>query len=206
MANTVNQVTVLTALNNLMGRRVLPGGNQDDLKRYCQYAFDYAWRYYKWGFSLANASVVDDGSGNFYLPDDFDIDGYRFIQGGVTEVTIEEIASSNASNQVAIVYDAAAGKYKTSPGVALTLTYQVTPPTLVDNVDVPFPSAMTIAIGASIYAKQAENPTRADISQEWDEFHSELDRHVSRSFNNTPRRQIRNYHDKMGSYTGYTGA
>ena len=97
MANTVNQITVLTALNNLMGRRVLPGGTQDDLKRYCQYAFDYAWRYYKWGFSLQKATLVDDGNGNVYLPADFDLEGYRKFESG-TEITLEESMNNTGSS------------------------------------------------------------------------------------------------------------
>lgn len=205
MAKTVNQITVLTALNNLMGRRVLPGGTQDDLKRYCQYAFDYAWRYYKWGFSLATADLVADENGEVYLPANFDIDGYRKFSSG-TEIAVDESLSSSGSSSFAIVYDMDKGLYKTKPANPGSLVYQVEPPTLTDSKDVPFPSAMTIAIGASIYAKQAENPTRADISQEWDEFHAELDRHVARSYNNTPRRTARNRQDVMGTHTGATGA
>lgn len=204
MPATVNQVTVLTALNNLMGRRVLPGGTQDDLKRYCQYAFDYAWRYYRWSWSLKTATLVDDGNGNVYMPEDFDLDGYRrFV--GATELQAGE--TSTASSTFILEYDMTANRYKMVPASAgVTVTYQVEPPTLTEGTNVPFPSAMTIAIGAAIYAKQAENPTRADVTQEWDEFHAELDRHVARSGNNQQRRRPVTYQDVNGTYTGDVGA
>ena len=63
---------------------------------------------------------------------------------------------------------------------------------------------MTIGIGASIYAKQGENPTRADISQEWDEFHKELNRHVGRVSKNVRRSLNVNLQDDYGTYTGDT--
>lgn len=203
MATKINQVDVMAALNNLMGRRVLPGGTQDDLVRYAQAAFDYAWRYYKWTFSLKTASIVDDGSGNVYMPVDFDIEGYRkFI--GATEATLDEVTTSTGST-VAIIWDYTANRYKVTPATPVTVVYQIEPPTLTDSSYVPFPSAMVVAIGATIFAKQGENPTRADISQEWDEFHSELDRLVARAEANRPRQKARNYHDKMGTFTGDVG-
>lgn len=205
--NLINQVDVLTALNNLMGRRTLPGGEQDDLKRYCQFAFDYAWRYYKWGFSLRTATLVDDGNGVFYLPADFDLEGHRqFVS--LTEVPLFEILTSTSASVVAVEYDPDENRYFLNPGSAARLVYQRTPPTLgTDEAgSAPFPSAMTVGMGAAIYAKQAENPTRADISQEWDEFHAELDRHVARSNNTAPRSRARNFHDRAGTFTGDVGA
>lgn len=203
--NIINQVDVLKALNNLMGRRVLPGGEDADLKRYCQTAFDYSWRYYKWSFSMTSATLVDD-DGDFFLPTDFDLDGYRkFI--GLTEVTGEEILTSTSSTVVALEWDVDAKRYKLNPGSAAQLIYQRTPPTLGTDTagSHPFPSAMTVAMGASIYAKSAENPTRADVQQEWDMFHAELDRHAGRADATKPRSRARNFHDKMGTFPGDVG-
>lgn len=205
--NTINLVDVLTALNNLMGRRTLPGGEQDDLKRYCQMAFDYAWRYYKWSFSLKTAVLTED-SGEVWMPEDFDFDGWRKADG-LTELSLEEQVSSTSSSTFALEYDFTENRYKTNPAaIEMTITYQVTPPTLGTDEDgaVPFPSAMTVAMGAAIYAKQAENPTRADIQQEWDEFHHELDRHAGRADNNRPRSRVRNFHDRAGTFPGDVGA
>lgn len=207
MAETINQIDVLTALNNLMGRRELPGGIQDDLKRYCQYAFDYSWRYYRWTFSMKIAPVVPAGDGNSYMPDDFDLDGYRKVIGSATEITLEQYASSTSTTgQFALQWNATLEKYQVLGETNFSVYYQVVPPTLGDGstpaLRAPFPSAMTVAIGAAIYAKQAENPTRADIKQEWEEFHQELDRHVGRSERNIPHARAQTAYSRSGVNVG----
>ena len=201
MAATINQQDVMNSLNNLMGHRVSPGGTDDDWKRFVQEAFKYSWRYYKWTFSLKKADVADDG----LLPEDFDHEGWRTFDG-VTEVSLEDTMTGNSGS--AITWDATTGRYKLEPAVACTVTYQYEPPTLGTDASgsAPFPSAQVVAIGATVYAKQAENPTRADIQQEWDTFHSELDRLVGRA--DTTRaatRTPRNRHDVTGTYTGQVG-
>lgn len=195
----INLQTVLNSLHNLMGKRIAPSGTDEDLKRYIQASFDYCWRYYKWDFALKSATV-DEGDG--LLPEDFDYDGYRSFSD-VTEVSLEDsIATGNTGS--AISWDSAQSRYVLSPMAGGSLVYQMAPPTLTTDTDVPFPSAQVVALGATIYAKMAENPTRADIQQEWDLFHSELDRLVGRANNNRVRRPT-NYHDRAGSYTGYVG-
>lgn len=184
MANTINQVQVMNSLHNLMGHRVSPGGTDEDLKRYIQASFDYAWRYYKWRWTMKTVTTASDG----VLPDDFDLDGYYSL-----------------ADTYGVTWNQTTGKLVLDPASAVTLTYQMAPPTLTPDKNVPFPSAQVIALGATIYAKQAENPTRADVQQEWDMFHSELDRLVGRAYANQPRRP-RNYHDMMGTYTGDVGA
>lgn len=183
MANLINQVTVLTALHNLMGHRVSPGGTDADLKRYVQASFDYCWRYYKWRWAMKTATTLADG----VLPLDFDLDGYYSV-----------------ADTYGITWDNAAQKLLLSPIAAVTVTYQPTPPILTESTYAPFPSAQIVALGASIYAKQAENPTRADVQQEWDMFHNELDRLVGRADANTSRRP-RTYLSERGTFTGDVG-
>lgn len=201
MATVINQVDVMNSLHNLMGHRVNPGGTDDDYKRYIQDSFNYCWRYYRWGFSLKKATVAADG----ILPDDFDYEGYRAFDG-VTEVSLEDTLSTSNTGS-AIIWDDTLSKYKLDPAVACTVVYQYTPPTLGTDADgsAPFPSALAVAVGATVLAKRAENPTRADVQQEWDEWHSRLDRLVARSDNAKPR-SPRSYHDKMGTYVGNVGA
>lgn len=179
----INQVTVMTALHNLMGHRNAPGGTDEDLKRYVQTSFDYCWRYYRWRWSLKTGSTIADG----IVPTDFDLDGYY---------------STADTNDV--IWDTTISKLRFEPAVAVTdFTYQIAPPTLGEDAagSAPFPSAQVVALGAVIYAKMAENPTRADVKQEWDMFHNELDRLVGRASNNTPRRPV-NFHDAAGTFTG----
>lgn len=183
----INQSDVLNILHNLMGHRVAPGGTDDDLKRFIQESFAYCWRYYRWSWTLKNATTLVDG----VLPEDFDLDGYSDID----------------NTSYAIEWDSATNRLVLNPTGILTFNYQIAPPILGVDADgyAPFPSARVVALGAFVYAKKAENPTRADVQQEWDMFHSELDRLVGRAFNNTPRRP-RNYHDLMGTHTGDVGA
>lgn len=186
MAQVINLVNVMNSLHNLMGHRVNPGGTDDDLKRFAQESFNYCWRYYRWNFSLKTGTSDVDG----YLPTDFDPSGYYSI-----------------ADTYGVVWDASQAKFKFDPVVETEFTYQTAPPTLGEDAagSAPFPSAQVVALGATVYAKQAENPTRADIQQEWDLFHSELDRLVGRAYANTPRRP-QNYHDRTGTYTGDVGA
>lgn len=200
MANTINQVDVMNVLHNLMGHRINPGGTDEDLKRFVQEGFNYCWRYYRWTFALKTATIAADG----ILPEDFDLDGWRKFDG-VTEVGIEDtIATGNTSS--AIVYDSATDRYILSPTAACTLAYQITPPTLgTDSAgSAPFPSALVVAEAAVVHSKQAENPTRADISQEWDLLHSHLDRLVGRADNNKPRRPT-HFLDRAGTFVGDVG-
>lgn len=190
---------VLIRLNNLMGRKNLPAGETDNLERYCQDAFDYAWRYYPWTFSKKRATVAPNNQGISYLPDDFDLEGWRSIDG-VSEVQL----GSGSSTTVSFEFDQNKGLYKAVGANKFTMTYQTEPPALTSNKKVPFPSAMAVAIGALIYAKEADNPAHADVSQEWDQFHVELDRLVGLAQRNTPRR-ISAYQDVMGTYTGDVG-
>lgn len=184
MATTINQQTVLNSLHNLMGHRVAPGGTDEDLKRYVQESFDYAWRYYRWKWSLKTVTTAVDG----ILPVDFDLDGYYDV-----------------ADTYNVTWDQTTGRLLLDPIGAVTLTYQITPPTLDPETNVPFPSAQVIAEGAVIYAKLGENPTRADVSQEWDMFHANLDRLVGRADRNTPRRPV-HYLDVAGTFVGDVGA
>lgn len=211
MSNLINQIDVLKAYNNLMGRRTLPGGVTEDMKNYCQNAFNYAWRYYKWKFSLRRATI--DLVSSPYMPDDFDIDGYMEVANAYdqpwTFVPIDKYDSYGQTGRYfTLEYDATLNKYKfvtafTAPTV--NVIYQTTPPTLTENTSVPFPSAMTVALGAVIWGKRGENPRSADVTRDWDQFHAELDRHVARSYNGAGSSNRGTRQDVAGTYTGDVG-
>lgn len=186
MSAVINQQQVLNALHNLMGHRVNPGGTDDDYKRYIQDSFDYCWRYYKWRWTTKTITTNDDG----LLPDDFDPLGFYSV-----------------ADTYGVTWDAEASQYVLDPAGAVELTYQTIPPTLGSDKagSAPFPSAMVVAIGATVLAKQGANPTRADIQQEWDMWHSRLDRLVGQAESNV-RRRPQSYHDRMGTYVGNVGA
>lgn len=183
MANTINQDDVMNALHNLMGHRVNPGGTDEDYQRYIQDSFDYCWRYYKWRWTTKVVTTAADG----LLPDDFDPLGY-YSDADTYDVT----------------WDYTESKYVLDPAEAVEITYQIIPPTIGETA-LPFPSAMVVAIGCTVLAKQADNPTRADIQQEWDMWHSRLDRLVGQAESNVVRRPT-NYHDVAGTFPGDVGA
>lgn len=212
MPTTISMTNALLALARMMGKRTLPQGQKADWQSYVQTAFEYAWRYYKWSWSLKSVSLTADGSGQFHMPDDFDLDGYRYAEpnanGQVMELPYSEwLSGGQYANTFALEWDDVQERYNVHLGTqaagGIVVTYQKAPPTLGEGT-IPFPSSMTIGIGASIYAKQAENPTRADITQEWDEFHKELDRHVAHAERNKPKQQSVNLQDYYGTYTGDT--
>lgn len=212
----IDMTAVLTALSRLMGKRSLPQGDNSDWESYVQTAFDYAWRYYEWSFSLdvATIDLVNDP----YMPADFDLDGFRQVVNAsgdnVVELNLADYYKMPTGLQnFALKYDRTLNRYEvltTSGASSLQMIYQVAPPDLSEKdaesnyITHPFPSAETVAIGAAIYAKQGENPQTADIAQEWDEFHVELDRHVGRATRSTPRSTNLNLQDAYGTYTGDT--
>ena len=201
----INQNDVLNVLHNQLGHRVNPGGTDDDLKRYVQEAFNYAWRYHKWSFSLKTDTIDVDG----LCPTDMDYEGYREFDG-LTEVDLADTVSSSSSTSIALSFDTGTGRYKINPVQAATITYQYEPPTLGSGATIatgaaPFPSALIIAEGALIFAKKGENPTRADVQQEWDIFENELKKLAGRS-SNALRRRPTHYLDAAGSYVGNVGS
>lgn len=186
MSYLINQVDVMNRLHNMMGHRVNPGGTDDDLKRWVQDGFDYCWRYHKWGWAMKTATTVADG----ILPTDFDLDGFYSV-----------------ADTYPVTWDSSIGKLRFTPAAAVAnFTYQMAPPTLGTDAagSAPFPSARVVAVAASIYAKMSDNPTRADISQEWDLLHSELDRLAGRSYSNKPRTPT-SFHDRAGTFVGDVG-
>lgn len=201
MATMIKQTDVMQALENLSGYRTSPGGTSEDFKRYIQASFNYCWRYYKWNFSLKTADVAIDG----LLPTDMDFEGYREFSG-VTEVDLIDTLGTTSAGS-AVVWDADLKRYKLSPAVEATIVYQYEPPLIGSDPDIeaPFPDAMAVAIGCTVFSKKGANPTRADVQQEWDEFHAFLDRLTGKAEKSRPH-SPRNYHDKTGSFTGYVGS
>lgn len=210
----IDETACLTALSRMMGKRSLPQGDLSDWQSYVQTAFDYAWRYYKWDWSLRYATVTFATDSR--LPADFDIGGYREVipsqAGDIAEVSMLDYGRlPSGLRAFTLQFDPTTNRYTvlTNSGwTSMNFVYQVAPPNLLNKdtngayIPVPFPSAMTIGIGASIYAKQGENPTQADVKQEWDQFHHELNRHVGRVSANVRRNLNLNLQDAYGTFTG----
>ena len=156
MQTTINKTKVLTSLARMMGKRMLPQGVTDDWVEYIQTAFNYSWRYYKWGWSMRMASLDMTNPNLILLPGDFDIDGYIEAvpnsNGDVTYMNHSDFMTvGKYGNAFTVIYDPIQEKYRAIAGSgvsSLDIIYQVAPPELSD-LDVPFPSSLTIAIGLS---------------------------------------------------------
>lgn len=197
----ITKAEIMEASANLLGKTSLPNGELKDWSRFAQASLDYCWRYHLWQWSLKRGSLVDK-DGNVLMPEDFDYSGFRQIDG-VTEASIFD-----GGNSFYLQFHEGQGRYEAINGTAGTaLVYQVQPPQLDDTVKVPFPSAITIAIGMTVYAKQGENPNKANVQQEWDSFHVELDKLVSLEVKNSPRPQGKSVNRQtrqstVGEFTG----
>lgn len=176
---------ILNAIANLLGKTSLPNGELSDWERFAQASLDYCWRYHTWEWVLKKGELVDkDSAGKSYLPNDADYYGFLRVNGA----QLSSIIDAGASSQY-LQFDTSVNRYEVVNGIiGDPIVYGVEPPELTAEAQIPFPSAITVAIGATVLAKQGENPTKADITQEWDSFHVELDKHVASHEKNMPRR------------------
>lgn len=185
----IKKEDIMQSLANLLGKTSIPNGDLSDWERFAQASLDYCWRYHTWLWTLRKENTVADADNPdtvILMPQD--IDYYGFVQ--VDGTTLQDILDTG--NNPYLQFNTSRGRYQIVGGTAdIPVTYAVEPPELTDDVEIPFPSAVTIAIGATVLAKQGENPDKADISQEWDSFHVELDKHVANQQRNAPVRQGR---------------
>lgn len=192
----ITKKDIMDAGANLLGKYGgTVSGEVSDWERFAQAGLNYCWRYHQWLWTLKRGTteLVD---GKYYLPTDIDYSGYRQLDG-ITEVNILD-----GGTGAYLQYDETKERYQLVNGDVVALLYQVEPPTLTDIVRIPFPSALTVAMAMMIYAKNSENPDRADISQEWDIVHAELDKLVALEEKNKPKRRARTRQEVYGTYTG----
>lgn len=201
----ISKKELMDVTANLLGKTSLPGGNVEDWERFVQHSVDYAWRYHTWMWTLKRG-VTELANGNkILMPEDFDYSSYRRFDGQ------EEQSILDAGSGIYLQFDNASGRYEVINGEdGVEVVYQVAPPSIDDGVY--FPSAITLGIGASVIAKQGENPNKADISQEWDSFHVELDKHAAVHDKSSPRQRtsLRSVdrptrHSSLGTFTGKAG-
>lgn len=200
----IKKEDIMESLANLLGKTSIPNGDLSDWERFAQASLDYCWRYHTWLWTLRRAQLIND-SGVTVMPADADYYGFVEISG----TTLQDILDTGTNPY--LQFNTSRGKYEVVGGaVGTNVVYAVEPPELTDDVEIPFPSAVTIAIGATVLAKQGENPDKADISQEWDSFHVELDKHVANQQRNAPVRAGRSVNrqtkaSSMGEYPGKVG-
>ena len=178
----ISKEELMTVTANLLGKTSLPGGDVGDWERFVQHSVDYSWRYHTWLWTLKRGVTELTNGNKVLMPEDFDFSSYRAFEGQQEESPLD------LGSGFYLQLDHESGRYEVINGSEdMAVVYQVKPPEI--SAGVYFPSAVTLAIGASVIAKQGENPNKADISQEWDSFHVELDKHAAVHDKSAPRQR-----------------
>lgn len=192
-----------------LGLGTFPSGNQQGYDASLQSGLDFCWRYTDWDFTIKrDVQVVQQGD-KFYMPEDFDILGWRKFKG-LTEYNTKDAVDFEEEHHIDIdgvylEFDKDNNRFQIKGKVlpTTTVSYQVVPPKVQTDL-IYFPTSQPIIITAAIYQKMKEHPNSADIRQEWnmvDTLLAELASHANR---NTPLHKPRDRYEMFGTYTGDT--
>ena len=202
------------AIAQLSGRRVIPSGSLDNWDINIQWAFDHAWRYYKWSWTVAT-DTLQAGSDNIaYLPKNFDYGSWTKIAGmekfeiDDVDVTTDPLDGVSDNSKYIILFDDEEDQYYVKGNVdGKNLFYQKQPPKIDfsdESNPIKFVSSMVLGMGAVINIKKGDNPNRYSASPDWDAFHVELDLLVSEQNRNRGGRLGRNLYEINNWRTGAT--
>lgn len=198
--------TLRAGVAEYMGTATMPLGNQAAYDKSIKAGLDYCWRYSTWAFSIKRDILLDvvtvSGTTKYYMPNNFDILGWRDL--GVEEYATTDGRSAVASSgAVFFQYDDGVGKFEVIGGNAtMKVNYQVKPPEI--NTVVTFPALDPLYMAGAIYAKQKDMPNSADVTQMWDILHKQLDQLSGQAYFNTPHHKPKNRYEKFGVNFGDT--
>lgn len=191
-----------------MGTASMPLGNQAAYDKSIKAGLDYVWRYTTWSFTVKRDRPLVAGTagnaGKFYMPNDFDILGWRDL--GVEEYSTTDGDTFDTSRGhpvrgVYLVYDDGQARFQVVGGTAnMRVAYQTKPPEI--NTVITFPSLDPLYIAGAIFQKQKDNPNSADTTQLWDLLHQKLDQLSGQAYFNTPHHRPRNRYEKFNTYVG----
>lgn len=197
---TANIETLRQGVAEYMGTATMPLGNQKAYDKSIKAGIDYCWRYSTWAFAVKRDKALDvvgtGATAKYYMPNDFDILGWRDL--GVEEYSTTD---GDTTGGVYLLYDDGAAKFRVVGGTAnMKVAYQVKPPEL--NTVMMFPSLDPLYQAGAIYAKQKDMPNSAEVTQMWDILHTQLDQLSGQAYFNTPHHKPRNRYEKFGTYVG----
>lgn len=190
--------TLRQGVAEYMGTATMPLGNQKAYDNSIKAGIDYCWRYATWAFAVKRDKALDvvGSPAKYYMPNDFDILGWRDL--GVEEYSTTD---GNVTGGVYLLYDDGVAKFQVVGGTAsMKVSYQVKPPEL--NAVMMFPALDPLYMAGSIYAKQKDMPNSAEVTQMWDILHTQLDQLSGQAYFNTPHHKPRNRYEKFGTYVG----
>lgn len=204
---------LLTTLAYLMGERSVIAANSTSRTDFIQKTLEEAYSEHPWRFATANATLAIS-NGIATLPTNFDI-GHQmyasYFTDSVTELDLDQIDPAdkeqvNDGDRKFWLTAQSDGSFllNTKDSISSAVVrYQKLPPTLdsAGTVGTPYPSAMTIALGARRYVKLGQNPD-ADISQDQKLFEKMLKKDVSGDRLPSPAKNRRTRQQMRGTSTG----
>lgn len=195
-------------VSQYLGLGTFPAGNAEGYDASIQSGMDYCWRFTDWPFTIKRDVVLhQDDEGDFYMPEDFDILGWRQFKG------IEEYNTKDATEFEELTHQDIEGVYlefnkdnnrfavKGHISDGATVSYQVCPPKVQTDLIV-FPTSQPIIVVASIFQKMKDNPNSADVRQEWNMADMLLAQLASKSNRNTPLHRPRTRYEAYNTYPG----
>lgn len=209
--SSISQNDVLLRMSYLLGEQSIPTTGIEDRKQFINDALGRIYRSYNFNELQAIATVTVT-AGAATLPSDIgespSLDVRVINAGSDNDYVYEQIAYEDQDKYVDGDYKywltGSAGSYtlntKDSQGT-LIVRYMQDSPAINASVSTTFPSAMTIARGALVYFRLAENPD-ADTSQDEAFFQRELQEVIARQNRNRPIRRSKSIMELNNHFTG----
>lgn len=195
---TANIETLRAGVAEYMGTATMPLGNQAAYDKSIKAGIDYCWRYATWTHSIKRNVALTLISGNYYMPNDFDILGWRDLgveEYSTTDGDTPDTDAGRTVRGVYLVYDDGNSRFKVVGGTAdMRVAYQVKPPEI--NGVITFPALDPLYQAGAIYQKQKDMPNSAEVTQMWDILHTSLDQLAGQAYFNTPHHKPKNRYEQ----------
>ena len=207
----ITQTDVLLRMSYLLGEQTIPTTGIEDRKQFINDALERIYRSYNFNEAHAVATVTVT-AGQATLPSDIgetpSMDVRVINAGSNNDYIYEQIPYEDQDTYVDGDYrywlSGSAGNYTLNTKdsqTPLIVRYMQESPAINATISTTFPSAMTIARGALVYYRLAENPD-ADTSQDEAFFQKELQEVVARQNRNRPTKRAKSIMELNNHYTG----
>lgn len=207
-----SQNAILTTLAYLLGERTVNTTTSAPRADFIQETLEEAYSAYPWRFARTNATLTIS-NGIATLPTNYDDNNVAqaWFDNG-TKVKLDPVDPDDqdqlADGDRAVWIESIDGdRYKLvtkdSDVSTVVFRYQQQAPTLdtAGTVTTPYPSKMTIALGARRFVKLGQNPD-ADISQDEKIFQNRLSSDIAGHQVPAPRKRRKTAHTQSGRATG----
>lgn len=206
--NTFTIDSLRQGVAQYLGLGTFPSGNTQGYDASLQSGMEYCWRFTDWVFTIKrDYELTPNAQGKFYMPENFDIIGWRKFKG-VEEYNTKDASEFEEENHIPvdgvyIEFDTDNNRFevKGATGKLTTVSYQVTPPKVQTEL-ILFPSAQPIIMCAAIYQKMKEHPNSADVRQEWNMVDALLTQIAYKANKNTPLHRPKTRYDMYNTYPG----